>query len=123
MGPTHHAIEDYGIMLTLPNMRVYIPAFDEDVDAVIDSAGDRQNPAYLRIGRGEIPVGYKVPSYAPWRQLTSGDGMVIIVAGPLVGTYLEKLQNLPEQIRPNLWIVTKLPLEQNPLPTLLIDQL
>ena len=43
MGPTHHAIEDYGIMLTLPNMRVFIPAFDEDVDAVMDRAGDGQN--------------------------------------------------------------------------------
>jgi transketolase len=123
MGPTHHAIEDYGIMLTLPNMRVFIPAFDEDVDATIDRAGDGQNPAYLRLGRGEIPVGFEAPSYAPWRQLTAGNGMVVIVAGPLVGTYIETFQNLPEQIRPNLWIVTELPLEQNPLPSELIEQL
>ena len=33
MGPTHHAIEDYGILLTLPHMRAYIPAFDEDIKA------------------------------------------------------------------------------------------
>ncbi|HEY2624024.1 MAG TPA: hypothetical protein VGI53_11290, partial [Dyella sp.] len=39
MGPTHHAIEDYGVLLTLPNMRVYVPVFDEDVTAVIDKAG------------------------------------------------------------------------------------
>ena len=123
MGPTHHAIEDYGIMLTLPNMRVFIPAFDEDVNATINRAGDGQNPAYLRLGRGEIPVGFEVPSYAPWRQLTAGGGMVVIVAGPLVGTYIETFQNLPEQIRPNLWIVTELPLEQNPPPAELIEQL
>ncbi|MEI6544321.1 MAG: transketolase [Methylococcales bacterium] len=123
MGPTHHAIEDYGIMLTLPNMRVYIPAFDEDVDAVIDRAGNEQNPAYLRLGRGEIPSGFEVPSYAPWRQLTAGDGMVVIVAGPLVGTYIKTFQCLPAAIRPNLWVVTELPLEQNPLPLELIDQL
>ncbi|GBL40152.1 putative transketolase C-terminal section [Nitrospirota bacterium] len=123
MGPTHHAIEDYGVMLTLPNMRVYLPVFDEDVDAVVDRAGDAKNPAYLRLGRGEIPRGYEVPQYAPWRQLTDGGGMVVIVAGPLAGTYIEAFQNLPEEIRPNLWVVTELPLEQNPLPTALIKQM
>ena len=30
MGPTHHAIEDYGVLLTLPNMAVYAPVFDAD---------------------------------------------------------------------------------------------
>ena len=110
-------------MLTLPNMRVYIPVFDQDVDAVVDRAGDAKNPAYLRLGRGEIPLGYEVPQYAPWRQLTNGGGMIVIVAGPLAGTYIEAFQNLPEEIRPNLWIVTELPLEQNPLPTALIKQM
>ena len=31
MGGTHHALEDYGVLLGLPNLRVYIPAFDGDV--------------------------------------------------------------------------------------------
>ena len=51
MGPTHHAIEDYGIMLTLPNMKVLIPAFDEDVFSVIEIAGQMNNPLYLRLGK------------------------------------------------------------------------
>lgn len=123
MGPTHHAIEDYGVMLTLPNMRVFIPVFDEDVEAVIVRAGDTSGPAYIRLGRGEIPFGYNVPAYAPWRQLTHGNGMVVIVAGPLAGTYIDAFQCLPEDTRPNLWVVTELPLEQNPLPVALIEQL
>lgn len=123
MGPTHHAIEDYGVLLTLPNMRVFIPAFDEDVEAVIQWAGDLPAPCYLRLGRGEVPVGFTVPSYAPWRQLITGDGMVVIVAGALVGTYLEALQNLPDITRPNLWVVSELPLAQNPFPAELTAQL
>ena len=123
MGPTHHAIEDYGVMLTLPNMRVFIPAFDEDVEVVIARAGDGQNPAYLRLGQGMKPAGFEVPSYAPWRQLIAGGGMVVIVSGPLVGAYIEAFQNLPVTIRPNLWIVTELPLEKNPLPSELIEQI
>lgn len=123
MGPTHHAIEDYGIMLTLPNMRVFIPAFGEDVKTVLNRAGDVENPCYLRLGWDETPVGFKVPDYAPWRQLTFGEGMVVIVVGPVVGLYIEALQNLPEQIRPNLWVVTELPLRQTPLPADLLKQL
>lgn len=123
MGPTHHAIEDYGVMLALPNMRVFIPVFDEDVDAVLDRAGDLPNPAYLRLGRGEIPNGFEVPSYAPWRQLTKGGGMVVVVAGPLAGTYIDAFERLPVGIRPNLWIVTELPIEHNPMPIELVEQL
>lgn len=123
MGPTHHAIEDYGVMLTLPNMKVFIPAFDEDVFSVIDIAGDTQNPVYLRLGKGDIPVDFEVPAYEAWRQLTYGDGGVVIVAGPIVGTYIKSLQDIPDEQRPNLWVVTELPIEKNPLPDELIKQL
>ena len=35
MGASHHALEDYGALLTLPNMRAYVPAFGEDLKTVI----------------------------------------------------------------------------------------
>lgn len=35
MGPTHHALEDYGTLLGLPNLRVYVPAFRDDVPKAI----------------------------------------------------------------------------------------
>jgi transketolase len=123
MGPTHHAIEDYGVMLTLPNMHVYIPAFDEDVTSVIDKAANQSTPAYLRLGRGEIPEGFDVPKYESWRQLISGDGMVVIVAGPIVGTYIQAFQSLPKSIRPNLWVITEMPVDKNPPPTKLVEQM
>jgi transketolase len=123
MGPTHHAIEDYGVLLTLPNMSVYVPVFDEDMDAVIEHAGASSRPAYIRMGRGEPPKGYTVPAYAPWRQLTSGGGPVVIVVGPLAGTYIEAFEQLPAGRRPNLWVVTELPVKHNPLPVELMEQI
>lgn len=123
MGPTHHAIEDYGVMLTLPNMRVFIPVFDEDIEFILNRIGNIQSPTYLRLGRGEIPPRFEVPQYAPWRQLTNGEGIVIVVAGPLAGSYIEVIQNLPEKTRPNLWVVTELPLKHNPPPPTLFKQL
>ena len=123
MGPTHHAIEDYGVLLTLPNMSVYVPVFDEDMDAVIARAGVSSRPAYIRMGRGEPPKGYAVPGYAPWRQLTCGDGPVVIAVGPLAGTYIDAFEQLSVEFRPNFWIVTELPIELNPLPTELLLQI
>lgn len=123
MGPTHHAIEDYGVMLTLPNMKALIPAFDEDIYSIINRAGEMNNPVYLRLGKGDVPSNYIVPEYKSWRQLTSGQGGVIIGVGPIVGTYIESLQNIPEINRPNLWVVTELPVDKNPMPEKLINQL
>jgi transketolase len=123
MGPTHHAIEDYGVLLTLPHMAVYIPVFDEDVGAVVEKAASDQRPAYLRMGRGEPPKDYSIPEYAPWRQLVAGHGAMVIAVGPLAGTYIAKLAALPEVIRPNLWAISELPLSLNSVPEALFKQL
>lgn len=123
MGPTHHAIEDYGVMLTLPNMFVYAPVFDEDMDAVIGRARARPQPCYIRMGRGEPPRGYAVPDYAPWRQLTRGGSAVVIAVGPLAGTYVEAFAQLPAERRPNLWAVAELPIAQSPMPAELLAQI
>jgi transketolase len=122
MGPTHHAIEDYGVLLTLPNLRVYVPAFDEDVTTIVDKAAGDTQAVYLRLGRGEPPEDFDVPDYAPWRQLITGKGPPVIVIGPLVGTYIDALRNMAEDKRPNLWTLTELPLALNPPPTALLDQ-
>jgi len=123
MGPTHHAIEDYGVLLTLPNMSVYIPVFDEDVGDVVHRVGSAPGPAYVRIGRGEPPMGYMAPQYAPWRQLTSGEGPVIIAVGPLAGIYIAEIEKMSRKNRPNLWAVAELPIARNPLPEKLLTQI
>lgn len=116
MGPTHHAIEDYGVMLCLPNMSALVPVFDEDLSAVIERTAAIPHAVYLRLGRGEKPKDYKAPAYAPWRQLVDGGGPPFIAVGPLAGTYIDSFMQLPEATRPSLWAVSELPLHANPLP-------
>lgn len=116
MGPTHHAIEDYGTLLTLPGMTVHVPVFDEDVAMVVARAAANRGPAYLRIGRGEPPPGWDVPEYAPWRRLVAGDGPVLVVVGPLAGTYVQSLLSLPDAIRPEMWAVAELPVRLPQIP-------
>lgn len=111
MGATHHAIEDYGALLTLSGMRAYIPAFDGDLDTVVRRMErDLQHPSYLRLGRSELPGGPE-PAYSPWRRLLSGGGPVIATVGPLGGAILGLCADLSEAVRPEIWVVTELPFE------------
>lgn len=123
MGPTHHAIEDYGVLLTLPNIEIYVPAFDEDIDDVVNIVGDSSIPSYLRLGRGEIPESFIPPKYSPWRNILDGEAIVIISIGPISGTFIEPFSELSKKNRPSFWILSELPLEKNPFPIELINKI
>jgi transketolase len=123
MGPTHHAIEDYGVILTLPGMRACIPVFDEDLEAAIAAVAENGRPTYLRLGRGEPPAGYVAPPFAPWRRLTEGRGPVVAAVGPLAGTYLSICLAEPVDRRPDLWAVSMLPLDDHPPPEAFLQSL
>jgi transketolase len=116
MGSTHHAIEDYGVLLTLQGMKAFVPAFDADLDQIIPRMQQWGCPSYLRLGRDELPAGFVLPAYQPWRRLTTGRGPLIAVAGPLVGPILKAVNDLESAFRPELWVVSELPLEASPPP-------
>jgi transketolase len=114
MGSSHHALEDYGCLLTLPHMRAFVPAFDSDINSMIPMLMQCAGPAYLRLGLSEEPKDWPVPAYAPWRKLVSGKGSVLAGVGPLVGGMLPALQQLKEDLRPEVWLVTELPIANVP---------
>ena len=114
MGCTHHALEDYGVLLTLSGMEVCIPAFDSDLATLIPRLFLARNPVYLRLGLGEQPQGWSPPEYAAWRKLASGGGGTLIAVGPLAGAIWEHCISLPEETRPNLWCLSQLPLASLP---------
>ena len=116
MGATHHALEDYGALLCLPNLHAFVPAFSSDLRVLIPKLASFTHPAYLRLGRCEAPSGYEVPPYAAWRKLVSGPGPVVLAIGPVVGGLLRDLERLRARSQPELWVLTELPLSTNTLP-------
>jgi transketolase len=116
MGPTHHAIEDYGTLLGLPNLTVHIPAFAADVPAAISRLMTAARPAYLRLGRDEKPKDFVVPPYAPWRKILSGQGATMVLVGPLAGGILAAVRTLPDPQRPRLWVLSELPIAHGEIP-------
>lgn len=60
-GPTHHALEDIGVMRTLPNLAVVCPGDPVEAELSVLAAGEYPRPVYLRLGRAGDPVVHKTP--------------------------------------------------------------
>jgi transketolase len=114
MGATHHAIEDYGALLSLNNMRCFVPAFDGDVSAMVDQLMISPTPAYFRLGRTELPGGMEQPHYLPWRRLCGGGGAALLAVGPIVGGVLDAARRMDEASRPCIWLLGELPIREIP---------
>jgi transketolase len=123
MGATHHAIEDYGVLLALQNMRAFVPAFGADIDPIVTKLLSGTHPAYLRLARDEKPKELEVPTYAPWRRLTLGGGPALVVVGPFAGAILGRLLELDAAKRPNTWLVTELPTRIGDIPAEFLEDL
>ncbi len=117
MGATHHALEDYGVLLTLPGLRAYIPAFDADLNPMIHRLASRDEPSYLRLGRSELEIEAELPGYSPWRNLQVGDAGIALAVGPLAGAIWKATRDRSRADRPSIWVISELggsPQEQPP---------
>ena len=114
MGSTHHALEDYGVLLTLAGLSVHIPAFDADIPAAIDTLFTTPHPAYLRLGLSEQPSAWSPAPYAVWRKLVAGAAATIVAVGPLAGAFWKPCADLAPDRRANLWCVSQLPFGELP---------
>lgn len=114
MGATHHALEDYGALSPLRNMHVFAPCFRSDLQSIIPKLAAFEHPAYLRLGLAEEPDGFEPPPYQVWRRVITGSGVTMLGVGPVAGSLLAALGALADPIRPNLWILTELPITELP---------
>ena len=117
MGPTHHALEDCAVMNAL-GVRVLTPAFNEDLSAMLSEVS---SPTYLRLGYDVRPKETKVPGYASWRQVLSGEQGAIVALGPLAGEAWHALLEIPCNERPSIWAVTEF--KSNDIPEFFLAQI
>jgi len=122
-GSTHHALEDCAAMSALPGMRVLVPALDEDIPEMVAKLMELPDPAYFRLGFDESKGRIAAGPYAPWRRVASGPGLVLCVLGPLVWQACQAAEALPPEIRPEVWVVTELPVREVPPPDAFCDAL
>ena len=56
LGPTHQAIEDIGILRTLPNMTVVAPCDADEMVRLMDASLHWPHPLYIRLAKGGDPI-------------------------------------------------------------------
>lgn len=104
MGPTHHALEDCGVMNAL-GLRVVAPIFDIDLKSIVNNI---DSPTYLRLGYQIVPENIEIPQYEPWRRLENNDSKNIFIGfGPIAGLLWDTIRNFPKNERPCLWGVSE----------------
>ena len=99
-GASHQAIEDMGILRTIPNMTVIMPADYHSARKLVRSAAEFDGPVYLRFTRDAVPVIYDEGDsfvIGKAKQLRQGKDVAIIANGDTVRLALQAAEALAAQ--------------------------
>ena len=92
-GPTHHSSEDFAVLRSLPNLKIFSPSGDKEVIQMTSYLSKMKGPAYLRLGRGDdknLKINFK-----PYKSqiLTRGNKLSIFTTGCGVGECYDLIKN------------------------------
>jgi len=94
LGYSHHAVQDYARMRTMPNMTSAAPGDPFETRACLNWLVENPGPSYLRLGKaGEPQFHESVPSVAPgtWLQVREGDeDRVMLSTGAALGAAIAR---------------------------------
>lgn len=99
-GASHQAIEDMGILRTIPNMTVIMPADYYSARKLVRAAAEFDGPVYLRFTRDAIPVIYDEDDsfvIGKAKQLRDGKDVAIIANGDTVRLAIQAAEKLAGQ--------------------------
>ena len=98
-GASHQCIEDMGVLRTLPNMTVIMPADYWSARKLVAAAAEMDGPCYLRFTRDAIPVIYDENAtfeIGKANLLKDGKDVAIIANGDTVRLAIEAAEVLAE---------------------------
>ncbi|MEX0799726.1 MAG: transketolase C-terminal domain-containing protein [Dehalococcoidia bacterium] len=91
-GASAQSLEDFSLMLALPNFRVIVPADVVEAEQAIRVAANTSGPFYIRTIRPKVPViyddGYRF-ELGTWDLLRPGHDVTLIATGVLVKAALD----------------------------------
>ena len=59
LGPTHHATEDIGILRSMANLTIILPADARETEKIVSAVAKHPGPTYIGLPRGNEPVVYE----------------------------------------------------------------
>lgn len=96
-GASHQCIEDMGVLRTIPNMTVIMPADYYSARKLVAAAAKYEGPVYLRFTRDAIPVIYDENTefeIGKAKKLKEGSDISIIANGDTVSIALKAAEQL-----------------------------
>lgn len=95
-GPTHQALEDVSLMRGIPNMEVYCPAGEEDMDLMLHDIWTSDKPAYIRLVTKKTHYAHTPFKRGKAEVISIGKDINILVYGFLFGEAMKARQLLEE---------------------------
>lgn len=96
-GASHQAINDIGILRTVPNMTILETGDATEVESVLDVAQSIDGPVYVRQLRGQIPRLFKEPmKFGKSRILSKGSDITLLTSGIMTEEALKVTKVLRE---------------------------
>lgn len=100
LGYSHHAIQDYSLMRTMPNMRICSPGDPYEVRGIMRFLMHNPGPSYLRLGRaGEEVLHENIPdiNLGNWLPVKEAEGKNLILSTGASMHIASNLANFNEQ--------------------------
>jgi transketolase len=99
-GPTHHGLEDVGVMRVQPGITLVAPADHQQARTAIQATWDMPGPVYYRLGKDDrttIPELEGRFELGRVQTLCEGKDIVMVAMGPLAGEALAAAKTLAQQ--------------------------
>lgn len=100
-GPTHHGVDDIGVLSCLPGLTLWTPADPHEVRLCVRAAGSLAGPAYLRLGRNREPHLFpslrQTPDISQPAVVREGNDGTIVACGFILHEVLEAATLLARQ--------------------------
>ena len=106
LGATHHALEDIGVLRSIPNLNIVSPADPLELESLVPQIIKKKKPTYLRIGkRGERNIYKTKPKirFKKWNEIIKGKKICIIGTGNILINAFDAIKDLNKlKIYPSL---------------------
>ena len=96
-GPSHHGVDDLGMMRTLPGITLLAPCDPRETAGAVAAALAQPGPVYLRLGRANEPLlpgterGFAIGTPTLLRR---GHGIALVACGPIAAEALQAADTL-----------------------------
>ena len=109
LGPTHHSLEDMGILNTIPNLRILAPCDPFELCFQLEESLNLQGPTYIRIGKKGEPNLIKETTKLKIGKaniINNGSDFLLIGVGPILNEALKAAEILKSEYQISLCVVS-----------------